>query len=225
MLRLEGVSFRIGATPILEHIDAAFPPGRVSVIEGASGAGKTSLLRVIAGLAPAEKGTITFGHVVWQSADTWVPPWQRSIGFVPQDLALWPHLTVHEHLFWAMSRTKFANGGGRRERAQELLQLLSLEQLAARRPAELSGGEQQRVAIARALARDPAVLLLDEPTAHLDQELQQTVAESILSLTHRSGVVTIWIQHERDASGQESDALRLKMARGRLQVDLTGRSA
>jgi iron(III) transport system ATP-binding protein len=225
MLRLEGISFRIGATPILEHIDADFQPGRVSVIEGASGAGKTSLLRVIAGLAPAAGGTITFDQVVWQSADTWVPPWKRRIGFVPQDLALWPHLTVDEHLSWAMSRAQFANGTGRRERAQELLHSLELERLAARRPAELSGGEQQRVAIARALARDPAVLLLDEPTAHLDQELQRRVSESILSLTRRGRVVTIWIQHERDASGQESGALRLKMTRGRLQVDITGRSA
>jgi iron(III) transport system ATP-binding protein len=225
MLRLEGVTYRIGATPILERIDAEFEPGRVSVIEGASGAGKTSLLRVIAGLSPAAAGSITFDQMVWQSADKWVPPWKRNIGFVPQDLALWPHLTVHEHLFWAMSRKEYASGADRRERAQELLQSLSLERFSARRPAELSGGEQQRVAIARALAREPAVLLLDEPTAHLDQDLQRRVSESILSLTRRTRVVTIWIQHERDASGQESDAPRLKMSRGRLQVDSTGRSA
>jgi len=219
MLTVEGLSLSFGALEVLRSLHARFEPGQITYIEGASGAGKTSFLRAVAGLERESTGTILLDESRWQSGSEWVPPWKRSIGFVAQDLALWPHLSVEEHLAWALSRSAGWRGAQRRARVLELLQQLGLEPLAARRPAELSGGEQQRVAIARAMARTPKVLLLDEPTAHLDADLERHVSEIILSLTHRSGVVTIWIQHEREGRGQERGARTLQMRRGQLEAD------
>jgi iron(III) transport system ATP-binding protein len=217
MLTVDGLSLGFGDLEVLRDLHARFEPGQITYIEGASGAGKTSFLRAVAGLESKSTGTVLLDGTPWQSGSEWVPPWKRSIGFVAQDLALWPHLRVDEHLNWALSRTPW-RAAQRRARVSELLQQLGLERLAARRPAELSGGEQQRVAIGRALARVPKVLLLDEPTAHLDADLAGNVSESILSLTHRSGVVTIWIQHEREGREQRG-ARRLQMRRGQLEAD------
>ena len=154
---------------------------------GPSGAGKTSVLRAIAGLLRPENGRVALGGDVWldTAAGVFRQPEQRSVGLVFQEYALFPHMTVEENV---------AYGG--RGRAGELLEQLGISSLGAARPAELSGGERQRVALARALARDPAVLLLDEPLAALDAHTRARVRAELEDLLARLGLPTLLVTHD-----------------------------
>ncbi len=154
---------------------------------GPSGAGKTSVLRAIAGLLRPKQGRIALGRDVWLDAEAGidVPPERRSVGLVFQEYALFPHMTVAENV---------AYGG--RGRAEELLELLDIAPLRAVRPGELSGGERQRVALARALARDPDVLLLDEPLAALDSHTRARVRAELGDLLARLGLPTLLVTHD-----------------------------
>jgi len=225
MLRAERISLEVGGAPVLCGVDACFERGHVTFICGPSGAGKTTLLRTLAGLERDACGVVTCDTVVWQSDSQWLPPWNRSIGFVAQDLALWPHLTVADHLAWALPAREGWTRLRRAARTRELLDALELSHVSARRPAELSGGEQQRVAIARAIARNPKVLMLDEPTAHLDPRLRRHVVELILALTCRNDVVTIWIEHDPGSDEKERAGVTLQLRRGQFETHITGRAS
>jgi molybdenum ABC transporter ATP-binding protein len=158
---------------------------------GPSGAGKTSLLRSVAGLARPERGTITSDSDVWFDSTRGIDrrPEQRSVGFVFQEYALFPHLNVEQNVTFA--------GGA----ADGLLRRLRIEHLARAKPAELSGGERQRVALARALARDPEVLLLDEPMAALDPHTRGSVRAELHDLLRGLGLPTLLVTHDfEDAS-------------------------
>jgi molybdate transport system ATP-binding protein len=161
-------------------------PGALALV-GPSGAGKTTLLRAVAGLARPARGRITIGGETWFDADRGidVPPERRSVGFVFQQYALFPHLTVAENVAF----------GGRR-RAGELLERFGLASLAHARPSDLSGGERQRVALARALAREPAVLLLDEPLAALDAQTRAGVRHDLDGLLRELEIPTLLVSHD-----------------------------
>jgi ABC-type sulfate/molybdate transport systems ATPase subunit len=160
---------------------------RTIALVGPSGAGKTTVLRAIAGLVRPERGRITLGERPWfdseQKID--VPPEERSVGLVFQEYALFPHMTVEQNV---------AYGG--RARVGELLDLLGISQLRHARPEELSGGERQRVALARALARDPAVLLFDEPLAALDTHTRGRVRAELQGLLGRLQLPTLLVTHD-----------------------------
>ncbi|MGH3023575.1 MAG: ABC transporter ATP-binding protein [Gaiellaceae bacterium] len=162
--------------------------GRETVaLVGPSGAGKTSVLRAIAGLLRPVRGRIALGGEAWfdSEAKLDVPPERRSVGLVFQEYALFPHLTVAENVGYAG-----------RERVDELLELLGIAPLRDAKPGELSGGEQQRVAVARALARDPAVLLLDEPLAALDAHTRARVRAELADLLGRLRLPTLLVTHD-----------------------------
>lgn len=163
-LHADFVVRRPGHTTTVELIAEA---GEVVGLIGPNGAGKSTTLRALAGLLPVDEGTITVGGVLWSSRDTHVPANERSVGFVFQDHLLFPHLSVLDNVAFG-PRSVGVHRKQARARATDWLDRLSISELAQRRPRELSGGQAQRVAIARALARDPAMLLLDEPTASLD---------------------------------------------------------
>ena len=154
---------------------------------GPSGAGKSSVLRAIAGLLRPDRGTISFGAQTWLDTDAGVdlPPEQRSVGLVFQEYALFPHLDV---------RRNVAFGG--RERVDELLERFRISHLAQARPADLSGGERQRVALARALARDPGVLLLDEPLSALDAHTRNVVRGELAELLAELRLPTLLVTHD-----------------------------
>ena len=156
-------------------------------LAGPSGAGKTTLLRAIAGLLRPDRGLVEAGGAVWLDTSRGVdlPPERRSVGLVFQDYALFPHLTVEQNV---------AFGG--RHRVPELLSGLALERLARARPGELSGGERQRVALARALARDPHVLLLDEPLSALDASTRTRVREELGPLLRAQTLPTLLVTHD-----------------------------
>lgn len=180
MLTLSELTKTYGTTQVLDHLNAQLPGGSLTALVGPSGVGKTSLLRLIAGLERPDHGVIAWADHVWCDADRSTPAWRRSVSMVFQDLALWPHLTVDAHLDFVLKGQRDLSRADRRRRSSELLKPLGLEALASRYPAELSGGQQQRVALARALARNAALLLLDEPFSQLDADARADAWQLVL---------------------------------------------
>jgi molybdate transport system ATP-binding protein len=185
----------------LEHEFAASPfhlrarmecsPGW-NVLFGPSGAGKSSILRAVAGLLRPRRGRISFGEKLWldTSAGKFLSPAERNIGYVAQNPALFPHLTVAENV--AFSRRYSAHPGD----AAALMEMFHCSHLAARRPHDLSGGEQQRVALARAFARRPQLLLLDEPFRGLDVELRDAILTDLTVYLARHPVPVLSVSHD-----------------------------
>jgi len=180
---------------VLDACNAEFAPGQRTVLWGPSGAGKSTLLNAIAGLISPRSGTIQIGQRLFFSREKRVdvPPHQRNVGFVFQDLALWPHLTAIDHVC-LVGR---AVGINRRE-AQELIESVGLHGLEQRRPGELSGGEQQRLAIARALAQKPSVLLLDEPFSSVDGRNKESLYKLVREMSPLVAGPTIYVTHHAD---------------------------
>jgi molybdate transport system ATP-binding protein len=178
-------------------LDVAFqaPAGSVTALFGPSGSGKTTVLRAIAGLQRMDDARVSCGGELWSdtAARTWQPPHRRPVGFVFQDYGLFPHLTVREQLALAL---RHRPADGRPARIEALLELASLNGLADRRPAALSGGQQQRAALARALARDPAVLLLDEPFAAVDWALRESLRRELVALQRSLALTVVLVTHD-----------------------------
>jgi molybdate transport system ATP-binding protein len=188
-------------------LELAFEVGAETVaLVGPSGAGKTSLLRSIAGLARPGRGTISSGADVWFDSTRGIDrrPEQRSVGFVFQEYALFPHLSVEQNVTFG--------GAG----ADRLLQRLRIENLARAKPADLSGGERQRVALARALARDPQVLLLDEPMAALDPHTRGSVRAELHDLLRELGLPTLLVTHDFEDAAVLADRVGV-LVDGRLR--------
>jgi len=168
-------------------------PGQMVALVGPSGAGKTSLLRAIAGLMRPQQAHITVGDTCWCDSATglFVPPEQRQVGLVFQDYALMPHMSAQHNVALPL------HGADRLTRAAEMLRRVGLPpELATRRPAQLSGGQQQRVAVARALVRNPAVLLLDEPFSAVDQMNRQTLYALLSELREDIAVPMVLVTHD-----------------------------
>ena len=181
---------------VLDHIDLQMQPGTITAVVGASGCGKTTLLRLIAGFETPGDGTVTIDGTQVASAGRSVPPHKRSVGYVAQDGALFPHLTVGQNIAYGI------RGEGRdkvRSRVAELLETVSLNpSFADRRPHQLSGGQQQRVALARALARQPVVMLLDEPFSALDTGLRASTRKVVAELLAQAGVTSLLVTHDQE---------------------------
>ena len=180
---------------ILNGCSADFPAARRTVLWGRSGAGKSTLLSAIAGLIEPQRGTILVGsQLLFSAADRIdMPPHMRRIGYVFQDLALWPHLTALEHV-----RLVGRAAGLDVAAALALLESVGLGSLAGRRPGQLSGGEQQRLAIARALAGRPMMLLLDEPFSSVDRETRQSLYGLIRGISPQLPGPTIYVTHNAE---------------------------
>jgi molybdate transport system ATP-binding protein len=177
--------------------ELAAAPGETLVLVGASASGKTTALRLLAGLLRPDEGRISMGEELWcdRATGAWIPASARPVGYVAQDYALFPHLSVRQNIGFGPA----ALGLGRAEvmrRTDAMLERFGLTALAGRRPGALSGGQQQRVALARALALEPALLLLDEPLAALDVETRHTVRTELTRLLHGLDCVTVFVTHE-----------------------------
>ena len=189
------VALRYGDHPVLHDISISVAPGETVALLGPSGSGKTSLLYAIAGFLPVEDGAIWIAGRLVAGGGTNLPPERRDIGFVFQHYALWPHLSAIETVAYPLRRRRLAADAARR-RAAELLELMGVGALADRRASELSGGEQQRVGVARALAREASLLLLDEPTAHLDTPLRAALMAEVADQRLRSGAAAVSATHD-----------------------------
>src|SRR5512134_3952387 len=163
----------------------------VTGLFGPSGSGKSTLLRIIAGLETRANGRVAMGTEVWQEGDRQLPPHRRGVGYVFQDARLFPHLTVRGNLDYAFRRAQGLDGPG----MAEVTDALDLGPLLARRPAQISGGEQQRVAIGRALLTAPKILLMDEPLASLDESRKAEILPYLERLCDQSRVPIIYVSH------------------------------
>jgi molybdate transport system ATP-binding protein len=179
-------------------LDVAFQAaaGSTTVLVGESGAGKTSVLRLLAGLDRLDQGVVTLGGEPYADAaqDFHLPSWRREIGYVAQDYALFPHLPVFENVAFGL---RAGGVGGQRIRpmVDEALALVGIPELAGRMPQQLSGGQQQRAALARALALKPALLLLDEPLSSLDLQTRRALRVELRGLLQRLPCVTVYVTH------------------------------
>ncbi len=184
-------------TPIPLDVEFTCDPGDVLAIFGPSGSGKTTILRGIAGLYRPEQVTVRAGDETWSdtSSKAFAPPHRRAVGIVFQEYALFPHLTALGNVMTALGHRQASE---RRPRAQELLRLVHLSDHQDRRPHQLSGGERQRVALARALAREPAVLLLDEPFAAVDRTVRRRLQDEIDELRRTLDIPLVLVTHDFD---------------------------
>jgi iron(III) transport system ATP-binding protein len=196
----------------LDGIDLSVPAGSRTAIVGPSGCGKTTLLRIIAGFEAPDAGRVTLGGRVLSDGPVAMPAHHRRIGFVVQDGALFPHLSVGDNVGFGLPR----NEPRRAERIAELLDMVELDAaLLRRKPDELSGGQQQRVALARALARKPELMLLDEPFSALDTGLRDTTRKAVARLLRGAGITTILVTHDQPEALSFADQVAV-MREGRL---------
>ncbi|UFS95697.1 ABC transporter ATP-binding protein [Nocardia huaxiensis] len=197
-LVVDAVSKRFGSAQVLDGISLDVPDGSSTAVVGSSGCGKTTLLRVIAGFENPDAGTVSVGAETVVRQGFSQPPHRRNIGYVAQDGALFPHLTVGQNIAYGL------NGGlaGRRRHRQRVAELLDMVSLpsdyADRRPHQLSGGQQQRVALARALARKPDLMLLDEPFSALDTGLRAATRQAVADTLRAAGMTSILVTHDQE---------------------------
>lgn len=196
----------------VDGVSLTLQPGRIACLLGPSGCGKSTLLRLIAGLEPVDGGVIESVQGRLSGAGTHVPPERRDIGFVFQDYALFPHLTVEANVAFGLQRVAAAE---RRRLASEALAHVGLDHRAASYPQALSGGEQQRVALARAMVRKPALLLLDEPFSGLDGRLKVEVRDATLAALRDAGAAALIVTHDAEEAMMMADDLAL-MKHGRI---------
>jgi molybdate transport system ATP-binding protein len=194
--RLVASFFKRHAPSVTIRADLELDSGdnRVMVLFGPSGSGKTTILRCLAGLDRPQDGFIRFGEDVWFDAAARInrPPQQRRLAYVSQDYGLFPHLTVEQNIRFGMNPA-----GLRENRVETLLRTVHLEGMAARFPSQLSGGERQRAALARALARDPLLILLDEPLAALDLPLRDPMRQELRQFLRSIDVPSVVVTHDR----------------------------
>ncbi|RFA17066.1 hypothetical protein B7R22_01905 [Subtercola boreus] len=210
-LVLTGITKHLGGQPVLQNVTLTVPSGSRTSVVGASGSGKSTLLRLIAGFDAPDAGQISLGGAVLAGGASSVPAHRRGVGYVAQDGALFPHLTVEQNIRFGLPRT-----AQRSARVAEVAALVAIgSTLLGRYPHELSGGQQQRVALARALAPEPEVVLLDEPFSALDTGLRASTRRAVIEALEQSGVTTILVTHDQDEALSFGDQVAI-IAGGRI---------
>lgn len=208
LLEIDRLSCAYAGQPAVRELGLSLRPGELGCLLGPSGCGKTTLLRAIAGFHTPASGTLRLRGV-----DAIVlPPEKRGLGFVFQDLALFPHLTVADNVGFGLHRL---DADTRRDRVVETLAMLGLQDMAGRYPHELSGGQQQRVALARSLAPRPDLLLLDEPFSSLDADLRGRLRDELRALLKRLGIAALLVTHDQEEAFAFADTVGVMNA-GRL---------
>lgn len=201
MIQLDQVSIRAGAFG-LDALSFVVPAGQHAVLMGRTGSGKTTVLEAICGLRRVTGGRI----LLWGNDVTDLPPGERNIGLVPQEAALFEHLTVRDHLGFGLA-VRHWTPNAIRERVEELARWLGLERILDRRPPGLSGGEAQRVALGRALAFRPRVLCLDEPLSALDEETRAEVKQLLQTVREKSGATILHVTHNQADARELADCV------------------
>lgn len=192
---------------MLCDLHLAVANGALLAVLGPSGCGKTTLLRIIAGFEHPTAGTVVVGGREVANARMSVPPERRRIGIVPQEGALFPHLSVADNVGFGLRHPRTSSRTVRAQRVENLLELVGLVGLGGRMPHELSGGQQQRVALARALAPEPAVVLLDEPFNGLDRALRAAVRDEVVAALRSAGATAVLVTHDQEEALSVADSV------------------
>ena len=210
-VQVRGLRRSFGDVVAVDDVDLDVRPGEMLTVLGPSGCGKTTVLRLIAGLDRPDGGTVEIGGRRVAGAGASVPPERRRVGMVFQDVALFPHLSVHDNIGYGLRRDP-----DREVRIRELLELIDLPDAADRMPHHLSGGMQQRVAVARALAPRPDVVLLDEPFSSLDAALRTQLRGDVREILRAAGTAAVFVTHDQDEALTLGDRMAV-MVRGRVE--------
>jgi sulfate transport system ATP-binding protein len=214
-IRIERVSKSFSAHPALEQVSLTIREGEFVALLGPSGSGKTTLLRILAGLEVPEQGRVWFG----ERDVTKDRPASRGIGFVFQHYALFGHMTVAQNIAFGLNVMPRGIRPGRSavtDRVEELLALVQLPGLGPRYPSQLSGGQRQRVALARALARNPRILLLDEPFGALDAKVRRELRDALRTIHGELGLTSIFVTHDHEEAFTLADRVAL-LNRGKIE--------
>lgn len=203
---IKGLSFRYknAKAPTIEDFDLEVAQGEIVSIQGESGSGKSTILRLIAGLETPEKGVIRVRDKVMVDDSNFINPEERGLGMLFQDYALFPHMTVEENIRFGLHKL---NKREQLERVEEVLELVDMREFKNRFPHQLSGGQQQRIALARAIAPKPALLLMDEPFSNLDKDLQDKIRQELKLILKATGITTIFVTHDREDSRVLADRI------------------
>lgn len=219
-LSVRNVSKHFGQHRAVDGVSLEVATGEFAVVVGPSGCGKTTLLRLIAGLEVPDGGEVWLaGRRVAGPGQMLRPPHKRRVGFVFQDLALWPHLTVGQSLEFVLESAGVPKSE-RSSRVGETLRLVRIDAFARRYPHQLSGGEQQRVALARALIGRPHIILMDEPFSSLDPELRAVLRHELLNMQRISRVTAVYVTHDREDAAVLADCV-IEMRAGRIVSNRT----
>jgi sulfate/thiosulfate transport system ATP-binding protein len=210
-IEIRDITKRFGDFVALDHINLDIPDGELTALLGPSGGGKSTLLRVIAGLEKPDDGAVAFSG----RDATQLPPQRRNVGFVFQHYAAFKHLSVARNVAFGLEIRKRPKAEINR-RVQELLELVHLEAFAHRRPSQLSGGQRQRMALARALAVEPQVLLLDEPFGALDAQVRKELRVWLRRLHDEIHVTTVFVTHDQEEAMDVADRI-VVIANGRIE--------
>lgn len=200
-----------GKNVVLKGLNLDVRGGEFFTILGPSGCGKTTLLRIIAGFYTPDKGNIYFN----KNEVTHLPPWEKNIGFVFQNYALWPNMNVFENIAYGLKIRKMSRGYIEKK-VKQVLEIINLPGIEKQRPEELSGGMQQRVAIARVIAINPSLLLLDEPLSNLDAKLRVSLRKQIKEIQKELSITAIYVTHDQEEALEISDRIAV-MNMGELQ--------
>ena len=211
-LQIDHVSQSFGAMLALDDVSLSVKAGETLCLLGQSGCGKTTMLRVAAGIERPEHGEVRLGGRTVTSDTIFVPPEARGVGLVFQDYALFPHLTIAGNITFGLQNLSPAKA---REEARNALQRVRLGRYADDYPHMLSGGEQQRVALARALAPNPGIILMDEPFSNLDQRTRESIREETMALLRQSGTTSLIVTHDPEEAMVIADRIAL-MRDGRI---------
>ena len=196
IIELSNIAHAYGTKRVLRQLSLNIEANQLTCLLGGSGSGKTTILRLIAGLEIPQSGVITIANqIVTKNKQITIPPHQRNLGFIFQDLALWPHFTVYKNIVFGLIERKEENV---KESVYKMLDFFGLQEYADKYPHQLSGGQQQLVAISRSLVLKPKILLMDEPLANLDVKLKRKILEHIKNLKQNFDLTIVYVTHDHN---------------------------